>query len=169
MARRWRPLLVDASVLIDFAGTDPTVLTLVASHLAPVHVLRPVLAEVDQLDATGCDRLGLRIAEASLDQLLAAGARRGELSFEDRLCLIVARHEGWVCVTNDLALRKTCSNEGVSVLWGLELLLGLVEAGQLDSTDALSVATQIHLSNPRHITREILAEFQRRLLALRRT
>jgi len=52
-------------VLIDYAKADPTVLTLVARHLGPVHVPRDVLGEVDQLDEEACDRLGLVVVEGT--------------------------------------------------------------------------------------------------------
>ena len=87
-------LLVDANVLIDYANTDPTVLSLVARHLGPVHVPRDVLDEVRQLDEEACDRLGLLVVEGTLGQLLEAGAAGGALSFADWMCLILARRRG---------------------------------------------------------------------------
>lgn len=162
MPGRWPPLLIDANVLIDFADSDVTVLRLASRHLAPMHVLRPVLREVTQLDATDCDDLDLTLSEPTVKQLLAAGSRRRSLSFFDRLCLIVAREQGWACVTNDTALRKECGTEGVQTVWGLELLVGLVEA-RLGKSSALSIATEIHQNNPRHITRAILSRLEQRL------
>lgn len=166
MPVRWSPLLIDANVLIDFADSDVTVLRSVSRDLAPVHILRPVLREVTQLDTTDCDHLGLSLSEPSVEQLLAAGSRRRSLSFFDRLCLIVAREQGWACVTNDTALRKECGTEGVQVVWGLELLVGLVEARELGKSSALSIAVKIHHNNPRHITRTILRRLERRLRRL---
>lgn len=157
------PLLVDANVLIDFRDSDLTALTLVARHLRPVRVLRPVLGEVDELDETECDRHGLELWEASPEQLAAAAAHRRSLSFLDRAVLIVARDEGWVCATNDQALRHECEVEGVPTRWGLELLAELVLADQLSADAALSIAHEIHLNNKYHITREILRKFERRL------
>jgi len=161
------PLLVDANVLIDFCDADLTVLTLVARHLRPVRILRPLLSEVSQLDPTECDRHALEVWEPSTDQLLAAAARRRSLSFADRLCLIVARDEAWACATNDKALRQECKVEGVPTRWGLEILIDLVEARQLGRTTAMDVATAIHTNNPFHINQAILARFERRLWAIR--
>jgi predicted nucleic acid-binding protein len=163
MPGRWPPLLIDANVLIDFADSDITVLRLASRHLAPMHVLRPVLREVVQLDATDYDRLDLTLFEPTVEQLLAAGSRRRSLSFFDRLCLIVAREQGWACVTNDTALRKECGIESVQAVWGLEVLVGLVEARQLGKDSALSIATKIHDNNPRHITLAILSRLEQRL------
>ena len=91
--------LVDANVLFDYANTYPTVLTLVARRLGPVHVPEVVLDEVEQLDEDACDRLALVVVEGTLEQILEAGD--GGLSFPDWMCLILARDEGWTCVTKE--------------------------------------------------------------------
>jgi hypothetical protein len=126
----------------------------------------PLLREVRQLDPTACDRHALELWQPSTEQLLAAGAKRGPLSFLDRLCLVVARDEGWTCATNDKALRQVCKEEGVRTRWGLELLIDLVEARRLETVAALGIATEIHLNNRYHITAAILARFRRRLAPL---
>ena len=163
MPGRKSPLLLDADVLIDFCASDLSVLTLVARHLRPVRIVEPLLREVPQLDATACDRHSLELWEPSTDQLLAAASKRGPLSFRDRLCLIVARDEGWTSATNDKALRRECKAEGVRTRWGLELLIDLVEARRLETAAALGIATEIHRNNRYHITAAILARFERRL------
>jgi len=43
-----RLLLLDACVLIDFATSDLSVLTLVTAHIGQVHVPSPVFDEVEQ-------------------------------------------------------------------------------------------------------------------------
>jgi predicted nucleic acid-binding protein len=163
MPGRKSPLLLDADILIDFCGSDLSVLTLVARHLRPVRIVAPILREVPELDATTCDRHALDLWEPSTEQLLAAAAKRGPLSFRDRLCLIVARDEGWTCATNDKALRRECTAEGVRTRWGLELLIDLVEARRLETRAALGIATEIHLNNRHHISAAILARFEQRL------
>ena len=155
-------LLVDANVLIDYTNTDPTVLALVARHLGPLHVPRDVVDEVAQLDENACDRLGLVVVEGTLEQLLEAGARRGGLSFPDRMCLILARDEGWTCVTNDGRLRRACADEGVDVLWGLQLMLKLVAAGELGAEDAIAVANAIGETNP-WVSERVLARFREKV------
>lgn len=158
------PLLLDANVLIDYAVTDISVLGLVARRIGRVHVVRSVLEEVRQLGESECDRLGIQIVEPSLEQLLEAGtAEPGRLSFNDRLILIVAHERGWSCVTNDRALRRACGERGVPVRWGLELMLALVRAGDLEADAALAVARAIHESNTRHLTAEVLDRFRRAL------
>lgn len=159
-------MVVDANVLIDYVGSNLSILGLVAELVGPIYVPRPILEEVGGLDEAGCARLGIRLAEASTDQLLEAGAGRGRLSFSDRLCLILARDRSWTCVTNDRALRKACGEISIPVLWGLELMLELVSLRRLTAEAALDVAAAIHRSNPRHITPEILERFERKVSQL---
>lgn len=164
MAGRGKLLLLDADVLIDYASTDPTILALVARRIGHLHVVRSVLREVSQITESECVQFGIEIVEPSLAQLLEAGAARpGRLSFNDRLCLNIARDSGWTCVTNDRALRKACGERRVPVWWGLELLLALVREDELDRDAAMGVATAIHESNVRHISAEILERFARKL------
>ncbi len=156
-------LLVDANVLIDYVKSERSILGLASLYVGEVFVLSTVLTEVDGLDEDDCERLGLRVFEPELSQLLAAARKRGALSTEDHLSLILAREHGWVCVTNDGALRKACQRDHVPVLWGLELMLELVRIGRLDAEDALAVARAIHAVNPFHITEEIVERFAGRL------
>jgi rRNA-processing protein FCF1 len=157
------PLLVDANVLIDYRDSNLRALTLVARHLRPVRILRPLLREVDELDEAECVRHRLELWDPSPEQLAAAAAHRRSLSFLDCAVLIVARDEGWIAATNDRALRQECEVEGVPTRWGLELLAELVEAGQLPADAAVGIANEIHDNNPFHITRAILRRFERRL------
>jgi len=158
-----RFLIVDANVLIDYAATDKTILGLVNRSLGTVCIPRPVLDEVTDFSEADCVSLGLRIVDGSVDQLLEAGKMRGRLSFHDRLCLILAQAEGWTCVTNDKALRRSCAEVSVPVLWGLELMIDLVLSGMLPRNAALEIASSIQRLNPRHITPEILQRFAERL------
>ena len=155
-----RPLIVDANVLIDYLDAEPSVLTLVAREAGPVFVATAVLAKVDQLDVTACEDLGLTIAEPSLGQLLEASVGRPGLAFDDVVCLIMARDNGWCCVTNDRALRAACRLSGVSVQWGLEIMLRLVAKSALSSRDAIEVALAIQRTNRAFITDAIVSEFK---------
>lgn len=154
-------LLVDANVLIDFALADRAVLALVAGHVGAVHVPRDVLAEVDQLDEAACAELGLVVVDGTLEQLAEAGAGSGRLSFEDRLCLILARDNGWTCISNDGRLRRECEAAGVAVMWGLQLMLELVARGTMTPDAAIEVAEAIGRVNPR-MRPEVIDEFRRR-------
>lgn len=151
-------LLVDANVLIDFATTDPEVLALVVRHVGAVHVPREVFDEVDQLDEAACAKLGLQIVEASVDQLLEAGSQRGRLSFADRVCMALARDNGWTCVTNDGRLRRECLEAAVHVMWGFQLLISLVDCGAMTADAAIAVAEAVGRANP-YMKPEVVAAF----------
>lgn len=153
-------LIVDANVLIDYLGSDPGVLSLASRYLGTVFVATPLLREVSGLSQAKARRLELSLVEPTLPQLLEAAGRRGPLSFEDRLCLILARDAGWTCVTNDRRLRRECTESGVEVLWGLELMLRLVARDRLDPQEALEVVMSIHEANPHHVHRKIVQRFR---------
>ena len=78
-------LVADANVLIDYAKTDPSILTLHVKHFGPIFVPSVILDEVEQLTTSDCETLGLTIVEESLEILLAATEQRGPLSFEVEL------------------------------------------------------------------------------------
>lgn len=152
-------LIVDACVLIDFWQTDPSVVTLLARHVGELHVAASVLDEVDDLDHAAALEAGLKIVQPELDVLTGAAQSRRGLSFQDHQCLILARTRGWICVTNDGRLRKVCAEDGVDVLWGLQLLARLVEAGGLPVDDAMELANDMARLNP-FLTANILKRFK---------
>lgn len=156
-------LIIDANVLIDYANTDLSVLKLVANHLGPLHVPSVVLDEVEQLSEEDCESIGLIVLEEPVEILLAAGAKRGALSFEDHVCLLLAKENNWVCVSNDKPLHRACGEEEVSVMWGFRLMIELVSQGCLDKDTAMEIAQAIQVSNPKHITPEIIKEFRRKI------
>lgn len=161
-------LIVDANVLIDYLRADEQVLVLAGRHLGVVHVVRDVVDEVEGLDDDRCAHLGLKIVEPTTEHLLAAGSHpRTALSFEDRLCLLVAKENGFVCVSNDRALRSACAAETVDVMWGLQLMLQLVQAGGMTETEAVVVAEAVHAANPTHITAAIVIEFRNKMMPKR--
>jgi predicted nucleic acid-binding protein len=160
-----RFLILDANVLIDYCAADRWVLTLISQHVDRIAVPPALLDEVDDLDESECDRLSLAVVEVSLELLTNAGKRRSGLSYNDHLCLLVAKEGGWTCVTNDGRLRRECGAEKVPVLWGLEPLIDLIEGGHLTVTQAHEVATRIHESNPLFITKDIVTRFLARARA----
>ena len=155
--------IADANVLIDYAKTSPEILGLVADHVGPVYVAAAVLDEVEQLDEAQCLAIGLTVVDGTLAQLTEASQRGGPLSFEDKLCLVLARDHGWACLSNDGPLRDACVAQGVSVVWGLEIMLQLVEAGHLGVDKAIAVADAIHAVNPLYITQKIVSAFRRKV------
>lgn len=156
-------LIVDANVLIDYLETDISILSLVSRHLGPVCVATPVLREVLGLDASECEDLGIAIIEPTLEEALQARSReRGGPSFQDRICLAIARHRGFICATNDKGLRRACGAAGVEVQWGLELAMRLVQGGHLPSEDARAIARQMR-EPPPSISASVLAAFELQL------
>jgi len=158
--------ILDANVLIDYAESDLRVLSLAASHLGQVSVASHLLGEVDQIDEQDCRDLGIVVVEATMDQVAEAATGRGSLSFEDRLCLAIARDEGYSCVTNDRPLRLKCEELNVHVLWGLELMIELVRRKHLSSQAAIATAEGIHARNPQYITANIIGRFRAKVRSL---
>ena len=159
MSKKSKILLMDANVLIDYQKSNLSILGLVDKHVGEVHILTTILREVDGLDVVDCERLGLKVFEPELTQLKLATTKRGQLSFRDRLCLIVASAGGFVCVTNDKSLRRACEKEGVVNLWGLEMMTILVQQGAIQPSDAIHIAEKIHTSNPLHIPKALVDQF----------
>jgi len=159
--------LFDANVLIDYFDAEPTVFSAIRESVGEIFVLDRVLREVGQLDAFRAAELGLLVYEPAYEQMAEAAARRGQLSFQDHLCLAVARAEGMTCVTNDVALRTHCTEEKVEILWGLELLVLAVQQGGLPAAAAAEIGTAICGMNPR-MGKAVLARFLKELTGLRR-
>lgn len=154
-----RFLVLDACVLIDFCKVDKTILSVVCEHVGAIHVPSPVLNEVDQLTEDEAAELGIVVVDPALEQLVAAGVRRGGLSFEDGLCVIMARDLSWTCVSNDGAVRKACELQSVPVLWGLEMMGMAVAVGGLGLGEAEQAAWAIHRDNKLFVTEEIVRRF----------
>ena len=152
-------LILDANVVIDYCHADENILALSARHLGNVFIPRPILNnEVKELDQKDCERIGLIISDPELDEIIAAGSKRGRLSFYDRLLLIMAKNRNWIGVTNEKCLRSVLIREGVQALWGLELMRLLVERKALSSKGAVRVATAISREN-KYITADIVRRF----------
>jgi predicted nucleic acid-binding protein len=159
-------LLADADVLIDYRESDLTVVALVGRYVGRLAVLPSVLDEVSDVTATDCVALGIEIVEVETERMLGAAALESSVLFNDRLCLVACREEGWTCVTNDGALRRLCERHGVETRFGLGLMVDLVGAGVLTRERAEAVAHRIHSSNPLHINERVLSRFFSALDAL---
>ena len=154
-------IVIDANVLIDYAKTNPGVLALASRYLGQIYVPREILDEASaDIPQSDCDRLGLRVVQATTEQLIEAASVRSQLSFQDRVCLILARDERWTCLTNDIRLRRACTELHIPLMWGLEVMIDLVRGGWMEKSAAQSVARGIHAINPRHISIAVLERFQ---------
>lgn len=157
-------LIMDANVLIDLCEADRTVIRLISDHVGHVHVPLPVLQEeVDQVDAAEYVELGIIPVDPPLQTAIDAATRRPGLSFHDHLCLLLARDNGWTCVTNDGRLRRECAAEKVPVLWGLETVVFLVDGGVLTAKAAQEIGLAIQRANPRFITNDVIEAFLKRI------
>ncbi|HVS10393.1 MAG TPA: hypothetical protein VMS76_11005 [Planctomycetota bacterium] len=155
---------MDANVLIDLCEADRTIIRLVSEHVGQVHVPLPVLREeVVQIDASEYAELGIVPVIPPLHTAVQAATRRAGLSFHDHLCFLLARDNGWTCVTNDGRLRRECAVENVPVLWGLEIIAFLVDGGVLTASAAEELGRAVQRANPKFITESVIVGFLERI------
>ena len=159
MAMAQTVLLADADVLIDYRESEIKILELVVQHIGRVVLLAPVLDEVQGVTPAQCTQLGIEVVEVETEQLVRASEVESRVSFNDRLCLVACREEGWTCVTNDGALQRLCERHGVATRFGLGLMVDLVAVGALTRRRAMAVARQIQASNPLHINERVIQRF----------
>jgi len=131
MGRKRNFLILDANILIDFCKCDRTIIKLICTYVGQIYLATPVLSEINEIDEGACVELGIILVEPELEHVMLAAEKKGPLSFQDNLCLILAKEYGWTCVTNDKPLRQKCELEGVPLIWGIELICILVESGGL--------------------------------------
>lgn len=147
-------LISDAFVLMDFVEVVPTVLQAVVRSVGSMHVTTAVLSKVGQLDKGAVEALGLQVVDPPFSAFAAAVSKGGLLCLSDHLCILVAKSEGWACVSDDPPLRTACRNEGLGVLWGLEMMAFAVVRGLLSDEEAQRAAQKLRRANPR-ITEDI--------------
>ncbi len=74
----------------------------------------------------------------------------------------LAKHEGYICWTNDSKLKEIREEAGITASWGFEMMLVLCANGHLDQDTALSTARGICLIN-RYIADKVLADFETKI------
>ena len=156
-------LLVDADVFIDYRDSDLEVLKLIGQHVGRVAVLAAVLDAVHGVTRADCARLSVSVVEVATSRLLRAGSVDTDVSFNDRLCFVTCREEGWTCVTNDPALHRLCERRGVRARFGLRLLVDVVAAGAVTPQRATAIAQKMQESNPLHVNERVIARFKNEL------
>lgn len=157
-------LIVDANILIDYLNCDENLLLLIKEYIGQIYLASPLLGEIDSLDADRCQRLGINIAEPTMEQLSWAADQEFSISFQDKICLRMAKDHDWILVTNDKALRKRCASEDIIILiWGVELICMFYEAGGLHRDDARAIIWTLHYNDPLYITKEIVCRALNRL------
>ena len=158
-------IISDADVLIDYVQSTPNVLKLISRHVGKLHVATPVLREVSQLDETNAGKLGIEVIEPTLAQIVEANQLRQDkpaLSGPDAICFIMARDNGWACLTNDKPLRRFCQDNNVRCIWGIEIMLHLVSSKKLASERAYRTACDIQAKN-KHIKSKTIEDFKNNL------
>lgn len=154
-------VIVDANVLIDYADSDLTVLGVYSREIETIYIPSVILDEVADLDSADLERHDLWVIEEPLDLLERAATESGDgLSFQDRVCLHLAREQGMRCITNDAPIHRKCKDQGVEVVWGLRPMIELVKADYLSVNAAMHVASHIHNNNPHYVHEGILKRFQ---------
>jgi rRNA-processing protein FCF1 len=160
-------MIMDACVLIDYMNGEPDLFKLISSHIGPIYVATPILEEVDSINSIDeLEDLGLIPIEPEIEDVFTADVMDGQTSFQDNICFLTARRQGFTCVSNDKNLRRQCTNASIPILWGLELILDLTKAGGLLKKEASKIARDIQKSNPRHISARILSDFEAKLKRL---
>lgn len=158
-----KTLLFDADVLIDYINSNKNIISVATKKPYEIYVpLNIMKEEIKQLSEDEAEVLGIKIFEPTRNQLIEAIKERRGLSFQDRLCLIIAKDNNWICVTNDKNLRNKCSEEEVEIMWGLQLMLKLYAENYISKVEAIDTAWKIHKGNSR-ITRGIVEDFIKKL------
>ncbi len=156
-------LMVDANILIDYLNCDETLLLLIKKYIGQICLASPLLEEVKSLDLDRCKKLGIKLVEPTIEQMFWAADQEFAISFQDKICLIMAKDHNWTLVTNDKALRKRCESDGISLIWGVELICMLHEHGGLRKEGARTTILDLHRNDPLYITKEIVNRALRRL------
>ncbi len=154
--KKKRFLILDANTLIDYCKSDRTIIKLICTYVGQIYLANPVLTEVNEMDETICKELGIMLVEPELDEVFSAAQKRGRLSFQDHLCLLLAKKNGWTCVTNDIPLRRACEADGVPLIWSIELVCILVESNGLSAKNAKNIILEMQANNPKYITDTIV-------------
>ncbi len=143
-----KPILIDANVLIDYAQSDDSVLLLATQHLSILYVPDPVVEEVNDLSESDYDRLNLTIIEPTTVQMLHAASLDWTPRIADKICFVLCQENQWICATNDKKVRTQCSNAGIEVMWGAQIMLELIKVEQLSADEAIEIMNTIQLKNP---------------------
>ena len=154
-------IILDANVVIDFRDSDRTILRLFSREIEKLGIPAGVLIKVNKFAKEDCEDLGIEVLY--LDSMeLSLITPSGRLAPDDLECAVIAVGRGMTVCTNDKPLRNKCEENDVDLLWGLELLLILVEKKKLNKGKAIKVAENIKETN-HYITQEILTNFRNKL------
>lgn len=153
-----KSVITDANVLIDYLAADRKILKLIAGIFNEVYIPFDILKEVKQLTEKQATSYGFIVYYPEDDTYFKSANTTNGLSFEDNICIIDSKKNGWGIVTNDSKMRKKCEDEGVEIFWGMQLMILLIKKGSLSKKDAIRNAEKMKLNNTR-ITEKNLKEF----------
>lgn len=156
-------LILDANVVIDLLQCNKFIFPLITKYIGQVVFATTILEEKKGLTADDCRELDFMLIEPSLDQVIEAAEKTRPLSFYDWLCFLLADKGDWVCVSNDRALRRQCISCNVAVMWEIEMLCLLVEAGGLVREQCKNIILSIKEKNPFFMTDSIVKNAFKRL------
>jgi hypothetical protein len=156
-------ILTDANTIIDYGSCGMEVLALVSEHVAPMVVPDVVQQEVRTLTKEQIKEAGIVVVETPLALLAPPPLASKQLSTQDRVCIEMASANGWTCATNDKVLRNACQARCVRLVWGLELMVELVDRRVLLEKKAQNVGNKMHQVNPKSITKQVLTDFLARI------
>jgi predicted nucleic acid-binding protein len=154
-----KAVITDANILIDYMEAGKKIISLFASSVEALYVPLTVLKEVPKLNAAEAGRLGLKILDTEWSLIAEALSIKTGCSFNDNICYLTAKRGGFICATNDKRLRKVCESGSVEVLWGLQIMIYLVQQGKLSNKDAVEVARKIEKINS-NFTRALVEDFE---------
>ncbi len=158
MNKRIVAVISDANIIIDYLSSNKHILSIATEKLCDIYIPTPIFNEISQIDENIAAELGLKIIEPDFKQLTESMERGGALSYQDRICFILARDKEYSCATNDKTLKRHCENNNIKTIWGLEIMILLVEKGHLTKKIAITTAKDINKRN-RLITAEVLNSF----------
>jgi hypothetical protein len=142
-------LLADANIIIDFIKADEDALRIICQSFEILVPRIIIQDEIKQLSIEDAQKIGLKIADAELSQMIEANSGSLRVSFYDKICMILTRDNSWLCISNDKKLHSECDVHNVKIIWGLELLLLSVEKGILSKDRSILCFSRIQSINSR--------------------
>jgi rRNA-processing protein FCF1 len=153
-------ILLDANVVIDYRESDKNILKLFSEGVEQLCISAGVLLKIRNFSEDDCGKLSIEVLVPAANEMANIKAS-GRLAMDDQECLAVTAERGLAVCSNDKLLRRRCSAKGIRVVWGLELMMILVERKLLDKARAKKIASSIRESNPSHITERIIRNFNK--------
>ncbi|MGG3561972.1 hypothetical protein ABES03_10240 [Neobacillus rhizosphaerae] len=141
-------LILDVNMLYDLYKSDKALIPLISSSVGQIHLASSGLEQIKFINKSDCYSLGIHIIEPNVKHLFDAMTRRGTLSFQDHLCLILAKENGWTCVTNCNPLRRECEIENIPFIWRNDIIRKIALSGAITAVTEKKLLNQLARFNP---------------------